>query len=813
MHFRAGTWICAATVALALAIPLQAQEPVATPAEAIVPVDVAEILVRADTDERYAADVVQASAGPDPAAHLLPELASISASVEEKQKEYLREGLQELPVSRLESLARHWKFDARRIERWRLDLRRAMAPFSRYSAQLAQRRAEWEATRDEDEQTLPPTLSGRVDSVIDRLLAAEKALAAPLTRQIVLGRRANAVDARIESGLRSVTSAIHEIDDRLLEINSQPLWRAPERNVEHDTFAHVRRAMQIETRFARDYNASNAGYQRELRTLQVLMLFLLLWLNRYVRRLQTEAVSVDNLRILRRPVSIWLLLSMMLVLLFERDAPLLNQEFVLLIALVPVLRLVPMEGKPLLGYWPRVTTALYLLLHAGALLLSSTFVYRYFVLGISILALGLTTWLMWLSRRRPTEIRLSTRLRVAAWIAIGLLFAATLVTALGNPSLGETLVTGVLDSSYFGLMLYTGVAVLMALMALLLAQMGSGQHRFASEYAPPVVKVLVRALIIGTAIGWLAYALHAFRIYRPTHAFLEDLLSQDLSMGSISVSLGHILVFIFAALIAYWTARIARLLLRDEVLARMSLPRGVAESVSSLTYYVLILLGFLGALAAAGFNISQLTLLFGALGVGIGFGLQNIVNNFVSGLILMFERPLRPGDWVEISGASGRVKNIGMRATTIGTADGADVVVPNGMLLSGQLVNWTLIDSSRRIEVVAGVAYGSDPLQIMSILKAAAAATPGIASQPPPAVLFKGLGGSSLDFVVYAWTADFDRWIAIRSDLYTAVHSALEKAGVEIPFPQQDLHLRSISADVAAKLRPGDGSGSPPTPL
>ncbi|HXS29706.1 MAG TPA: hypothetical protein VN755_02635, partial [Steroidobacteraceae bacterium] len=134
---------------------------------------------------------------------------------------------------------------------------------------------------------------------------------------------------------------------------------------------------------------SNAGHQRELRAFEVLILILLLWLSHYGRKLPPGAISEGTLRILKRPVSIWLLLFMMAVLVFERDAPLLNQEFVLLIALVPVLRLVPMEGKPLLGAWPVVTTSLYLLLHVGAVLLSSTFVYRYFVLGMSILALCL----------------------------------------------------------------------------------------------------------------------------------------------------------------------------------------------------------------------------------------------------------------------------------------------------------------------------------------------------------------------------------------------------------------------------------------
>jgi small-conductance mechanosensitive channel len=241
----------------------------------------------------------------------------------------------------------------------------------------------------------------------------------------------------------------------------------------------------------------------------------------------------------------------------------------------------------------------------------------------------------------------------------------------------------------------------------------------------------------------------------------------------------------------------------------MSLPRGVASSISSLTYYAMVIFGLLVALAAAGFEMSQFAIVIGALGVGIGFGLQNVVNNFVSGLILMFERPIQPGDVVEVGGTSGKVREIGMRATTLSTFEGADVVVPNGVMLNEKLINWTLSDMDRRIDVNVGVAYGSDPGRVLQLLMEVTRSTDGIATKPEPTVLFVGFGANSLDFAIRSWTNNFDEWVKIRSALTVRVHDALKDAGIEIPFPQQDLHLRTVSPAASAALA---GIREPPVP-
>jgi potassium efflux system protein len=354
--------------------------------------------------------------------------------------------------------------------------------------------------------------------------------------------------------------------------------------------------------------------------------------------------------------------------------------------------------------------------------------------------------------------------------------------------------------------------VLASVLRLLLARRAISRFRVVTQHAGPLLHSFTRLLRLGALVAWVVVVLNEFRAYRPIRDAVAGVLTHELRLGEISLTLGGVLLFMFSVWLAFWAAKTVRFILQDEVLPKMSLPRGVGNSISSLTYYAMVIFGLFVALAAAGFEVGQLAIVVGALGVGIGLGLQNVVNNFVSGLILMFERPIQPGDVVEVGGTSGKVREIGMRATTLSTFEGADVVVPNGMLLSEKLINWTLSDMDRRIDVNVGVAYGSDPRAVLDLLMEVTKATDGIATDPAPNVLFTGFGPNSLDFGIRAWTNNFGDWVKIRSELTVRVYQTLQQAGIEIPFPQQVLHLRSVSPEASAALAMHRPSASPPAP-
>jgi potassium-dependent mechanosensitive channel len=195
--------------------------------------------------------------------------------------------------------------------------------------------------------------------------------------------------------------------------------------------------------------------------------------------------------------------------------------------------------------------------------------------------------------------------------------------------------------------------------------------------------------------------------------------------------------------------------------------------------------------------------------VGIGFGLQDVVRNFVAGMILMFERPLQRGDTVEVAGTLGQVREIGLRATVVTTFEGADVIVPNGMLLADKLVNWTLHGTRRRVDLAINTTYGADPQRTMDLLVEISRGVNGVASTPAPNAIMIGLAPGELQFSIRVWTKDFTDWIAVRTALAMKIRDGLAAAGIEVPRPQRELIVRGLPPQAADELGKAAAAGGP----
>lgn len=249
-------------------------------------------------------------------------------------------------------------------------------------------------------------------------------------------------------------------------------------------------------------------------------------------------------------------------------------------------------------------------------------------------------------------------------------------------------------------------------------------------------------------------------------------------------------VIVFLVLIAFSSSLSKKFMRR--VLLKTHLDEGQRYAIEVGTGYLVFVIGILILLQSAGLNLSSLTVLGGAIGVGVGFGLQNIFNNFVSGLILLVERPIKLGDRVEIQNLLGDVVRIGARSTWVRTNDDIIIIVPNSEFISNSVTNWTASERQIRLSIPIGVAYESDLEQVRDLLLNVAKAHGDVLEEPAPDVILTEFGDSSINFSLRVWTINQVRTTSIlKSDLYFGIHRAFAKHGIEIPFPQRDLHIRS----------------------
>jgi len=316
---------------------------------------------------------------------------------------------------------------------------------------------------------------------------------------------------------------------------------------------------------------------------------------------------------------------------------------------------------------------------------------------------------------------------------------------------------------------------------------------------PQILHGVSRVVRIAALVSWICAALAAMLLWDPFKDLLSQFLDFGLSIGASNLTIATVLLFFgiiwLGALIGRWVA----LVLEADVLERLRLPHGMPVTIASIVQYALTAIAFFLALGATGVNIGQLTIIGGALSVGVGFGLQTIVNNFISGLILAFERPISIGDTIQLDTLEGVVIKIGIRASVIRIATGADLIVPNGRLLDRDLINWTRSGRNRRMELPFRVQAGIDPRAVVELLPPIAATHRDVSRAPAPMCLFIGFGDGSTDFLLRCWTDAADHR-AVASEISLQAEEALRLAGYTSPNPQHDLHVRSVSADVVAAL-------------
>jgi small-conductance mechanosensitive channel len=659
----------------------------------------------------------------------------------------------------------------------------------------------WMATRDRAEAAAAGDIvMRRIETSIEALEKAATRLRAWQTRVLDISDRVINRSAASDAAQERLQTATVSEHANLLVPNRPPLWaRGLGKQIQselplvpQELLAYARGTLQYVERDARPLivHALLTG---------LLIFGLARFSSRARERLAGEEVASRAIRMLECPYAIGLLLALLASPIFHPLAPRRFMQLLALIALFPAARIVvhtSQRANPaaFVGLF-----ALLLLRRFGLVLQSLPGLERVNFLISLALGLGLALW-FWRRVRVDETAPWLRRLGILAILGLAL---ALLAETTGWTDLGTMLGLGILGGAIAAVYVYAASIALAALLGYALVSR-TLRRSYVIARSTVVLQRRIERALRWLAVGlWIYLVLVTLGLRTAAADVLASLLDVSASIGALSLSIGGVLAFVVTLLVAFFLARIVMLVLEEDVYPRTHLPRGVPYALSTLVRYGIYSLGFLFALAAAGVELGQVSIMVGGLGIGIGLGLQDLVKNFAAGLTLLLERRVHVGDVLEIPSQTilGDVLSIGMRASVIRTWTGAEVVVPNADLISSAVTNWTLSDRLYRIEVPVGVAYGTDPARVIELLLEAVRSDDSLLTTPAPQALFIAFGDSSLDFLVRAWTDEgYGKAVPLTSQLALAVHRTLHEAGITIPFPQRDLHVVSVSPDAGAAL-------------
>jgi small-conductance mechanosensitive channel len=511
-------------------------------------------------------------------------------------------------------------------------------------------------------------------------------------------------------------------------------------------------------------------------------------------------------RMLERPASAALVLTLLVTPWFYPSYAFAVSRLATLLGIIPALRLLTpvasrAEARGLYGF--SVVIAVEAL---RPLLSMAPELDQVLVLAEMLCSSLLLGWIL-LAERRPgraqTADRPASRSR-GPTIVIAILWLVFVVAFLagagGYMQLARLIGDAALDSTYTALAILIGVWLLLVLFAYSLWARPLGVLESVRQNRAVLERRAGRTLRALGGLAWVLISLRPLAVFDAPAGVVRAVLSAGVAWGTVRITVGDVLLFGVTIWAAFTLAAIVRAVLETDIFPRIRLAHGVPLALASLSRYAILLAGFILGLAALGVDLTKVTILVGAFGVGIGFGLQTLAGNFAAWLILLFERPIREGDVVQVGDVQGEVRHIGVRASTVRTGRGADVFVPNAQLLTEKITNWTYLDRTLRMDLPVTVAFDSDPRRVIEVLRRVAAAHPDVQREPAPAAFCLGLGPNGLTFEVRMWTSHFERADSIRSQVAEAVCAALIEE--KIAFPQREVWLRMVGDPAGGVLRP-----------
>jgi small-conductance mechanosensitive channel len=690
-----------------------------------------------------------------------------------------------------------WKSRQAKVRGW-LDLLTKRAVELREELDgLAGLQATWIQTRDAARASKAPEATlQQIETVLNAIAAAKSPLQAQREGLLSFQSRISDVILRCDDVLSRIVQAQKGAVTGILTHESPPIWNA-------EQWGYARASLptlidEIAASFRRDLLHYFRDPLKEM-PLHICLFAVLAGLftaaRRSVRRWTSDARKAPSFAsVFERPYAAAMLAVWFIATRYDSPIPPMVKELFAVLALIPIVRLV----QPALS--PRLMPGIYALAALYALdILIGAFGGEAVVEQVLLLLEGLAGLMVlgWLLTSRHLQHAVAEVMSAGRMHAVEVICKLTMLFlgggavagALGFLHLGRIITPGILSAIMLAFSLFAALRVSGGALAVGLRTKPLQRLQMVQQHPDLLEKRAYRLLVWLAVLAWAARSLDRIGLLDPIVSVGGDILATKLERGSISVSIEDILAFGLTIWISFLLSRFIRYALQEEVYSRARVSSGAAYASSRLLHYTVMALGFLVGLGVLGMDLTKVSVMAGALGVGIGFGLQSVVNNFVCGLILLFERPVHVGDTIEVGDLLGEVRRIGFRASTVRTFQGSEIIVPNAQFITANVTNWTFSDRLRRIELPVGVSYTCAPKRVIELLEDVARSNPQILQYPAPQCLFMGYGDSSINFELRAWTDQFANFATIRSELNSAIYDAVHAAGMSFPFPQREVRL------------------------
>ena len=727
----------------------------------------------------------------------------------ENKLTWLRDTITVYKLDKLEKEETQLTLLKERADQWQVDIQKWIEETEQSNDSIAVYRQVWRLTLDslivkgKTEIDRDSAMILSMNKVQERIRSNQERLTAMEKTLIPWWIQLRATESYLTVTLGELNEALLLLDSkRQMVINQiwvpqyEPIWSIKQDSLQTKPTLVIKQQHLARKTIIQNFLQSNPQFLQAISLLFILILTTLLYIKKRIRK-KPEIIhdQFEVTTVLKYPIISTLILLWFLIFLFFDIPKELHRTLLLFMMLPFAFMLWQLFEK---NKWKKTNAFIlgYLVFITIPYISELSFLFRISLLLIDLISLGI---LLKLYQEKELVTALNSywlgALPFLIYCFTGLSIISILANSIGNVQIAYLLTLAMLGTFLSFMILKQVIFLARGFVYITLLTPLYEYSNILKEDREFILKKMSQLLTLFGYASWIYIILDLLKIRNWVTSGFINIINAPLTIGKMSITLGNILAFYIIMQVTIWLSSAIRYILEKEVYPRVQLREGVSSTISLMVRYTIYLLGFVLALAGAGIDPGKVAIGMGALGVGIGFGLQNIVNNFISGIILALERPIKIGDVLQIGDISGTVKDIGLRASQIKTWDGADVLVPNGDLVSNKLTNWTFSDRKRRIHIEIRIPSETNMEEVSNLILKTTNNIEGLLKKPRPYLFYKGLTDGASVINVYAWIKNLDLILLLETRFRTTIYKTLQDAGYTISVPKMDIAVTQISED------------------